>query len=207
MGWEYTRSRRIESRVVREYLGAGLVGRLSAEADRIKRERVEAEKVRHKRELERLEALVSPAAELWEAAEVARPYRRLIARTAAAGDPLIEDAVMTRAEMMRLEIARENASALELLLTDKIVTLYLLSELHESLTTVQLSRDNTDHRVPVSYTLQMVKWQESVNRRYLAAIRELARVRKLQAGAAAAALCVDPRDSTLAGASAGLDAN
>jgi hypothetical protein len=118
--------------------------------------------------------------------DFARTYRRLIARTAAAGDPLIEDAVMTRAEMMRLEIAGENASALELLLTDKIVTLYLLSELHESLTTAQLSRDNTEHQVPVSYTLQMVKWQESVNRRYLAAIRELARVRKLQAGAAAA---------------------
>jgi hypothetical protein len=78
VGWEirerggpyYTRSRRMEGRVVREYLGAGLVGRLSAEADRIKRERVEAEKVRHKRELEHLEALVSPAAELAEAAEV-----------------------------------------------------------------------------------------------------------------------------------------
>jgi hypothetical protein len=78
VGWEirerggpyYTRSRRMEGRVVREYLGAGLVGRLSAEADRIKRERAEAEKVRHKRELKHLEALVSPAAELWEAAEV-----------------------------------------------------------------------------------------------------------------------------------------
>ncbi len=82
MGWEirerggpyYTRSRRMEGRVVREYLGAGLVGRLSAEADRIKREREEAEKVRHRRELEHLEehleALVSPAAELGEAAEV-----------------------------------------------------------------------------------------------------------------------------------------
>jgi hypothetical protein len=31
---------------------------------------VEAEKVRHKRELEHLEAIVSPAAEPWEAAEV-----------------------------------------------------------------------------------------------------------------------------------------
>ena len=54
----------MEGRVVREYLGAGLDGRLSAEADRIKRERVEAEKARHKRELEHLEALVPPAAEL-----------------------------------------------------------------------------------------------------------------------------------------------
>ena len=39
--------------------------------------------------------------------------------------------------------------------------------------------------MPISYTLQMVKWQESANRRYLAAIRELARVRKLQVGTTA----------------------
>jgi hypothetical protein len=51
---------------------------------------------------------------------------------------------MTRAERMRIEIAGENASALELLLTDKIVTRSPLSELHESLTTAQLSRDNID---------------------------------------------------------------
>jgi hypothetical protein len=78
VGWEarerggpyYTRSRRVGARVVRKYVGGGLVGRLSAEADRIGRERAEAEKARHRRELERLEALVSPAAELSEAAEV-----------------------------------------------------------------------------------------------------------------------------------------
>jgi hypothetical protein len=130
--------------------------------------------------------------------DFARTYRRMIARTAAAGDPLLEEAALRRAEMMRLEIAGENPTALELLLTDKIVTLYMLSELHEALTTAQLYRDNPkEARVPVTYTLQMVKWQESVNRRYLAAIRELARVRKLQAGAAA--LRVDQRGSVLAG--------
>jgi hypothetical protein len=37
--------------------------------------------------------------------------------------------------------------------------------------------------VPISYTLEMLKWQERANRRYLAAIRELARVRKLEATA------------------------
>jgi hypothetical protein len=31
----------------------------------------------------------------------------------------------------------------------------------------------------------MLKWQESANRRYFAAIRELARVRKLEAGSPA----------------------
>jgi hypothetical protein len=78
MGWEnrerggpyYTRSRRVGGRVVREYVGAGLVGRLSAEADRIKRERAEAEKARHRRELERLEVLAAPVLEVSEAAEI-----------------------------------------------------------------------------------------------------------------------------------------
>jgi hypothetical protein len=135
----------------------------------------------------------------------ARTCRSMIARTAGGGDPLIEDALMTRAEMMRLEIAGENPTPLELLLAEKIVTLYLLSELHESLNTAQLYRETPKHaRVPITYTLQMVKWQESVSRRYLAAIRELARVRKLQAGTAV--LRVDRRGSVLAGASAGLDA-
>lgn len=55
---------------VKEYVGGGLVGRLSAEADRIKRERAEAEKARHRRELERLEALAAPVLELSEAAEI-----------------------------------------------------------------------------------------------------------------------------------------
>jgi hypothetical protein len=78
VGWEnrerggpyYTRSRRVGGRVVREYVGAGLLGWLSAEADRIERDRAEAEKARRRRELERLEALAAPLCELSEAAEV-----------------------------------------------------------------------------------------------------------------------------------------
>ncbi len=136
--------------------------------------------------------------------DFARTYRRKLAKTSSGGDPLVEDAVMTRAEMMRLEIAGENPTALELLLADKIVSLYMLVELFEALTAAQLDPDSP-HRVPISYTLQMLKWQESANRRYLAAIRELARVRRLQAGESAAR--VNPRDSVLAGASAKLDAS
>jgi hypothetical protein len=136
--------------------------------------------------------------------DFARTYRRKLAKTSAGGDPLIEDAVMTRAEMMRLEIAGENPTALELLLADKVVSLYMLVELFEALMAAQLDKEN-ERRSPLSYTLQMLKWQESANRRYLAAIRELARVRKLQAGARASAASVDPRGSVLAGASAKLD--
>ena len=59
MGWEernrggryYTRSRRVEGRVIREYIGGGLAGEIAAEADRIERERREAEELRRRREL------------------------------------------------------------------------------------------------------------------------------------------------------------
>jgi hypothetical protein len=56
--------------VVREYVGGGIVGMLSAEADRIERERHEVAKFREKREREKLEALIAPSVELRTAAEV-----------------------------------------------------------------------------------------------------------------------------------------
>ena len=37
-----------------------------------------------------------------------------------------------------------------------------------------------EHRCPMSYLRHVFKWQESANRRFLSATRELARVRKLQ---------------------------
>jgi hypothetical protein len=54
-------------------------------------------------------------------------------------------------------------------------------ELIEALTSAYFRRGDDVKRPPVSYLLQMVKVQESVNRRYLAAIKTLAQVRKLEA--------------------------
>ncbi len=78
MGWEtrerggtyYTRSRRENGRVLREYVGAGLIGELSAEADRIDRERREVEKLKEKQDLERLVTLAAPVIELSEVAQI-----------------------------------------------------------------------------------------------------------------------------------------
>ena len=39
-----------------------------------------------------------------------------------------------------------------------------------------------DHHVPISYLQHVLKWQESASRRYLAAIKTLAQVRRLQSG-------------------------
>ncbi len=78
MAWEererggpyYTRSWRQDGRVVREYVGGGLAGRLASESDRIERERREERALEEKRAREKLEALAAPVLELEEAAAV-----------------------------------------------------------------------------------------------------------------------------------------
>ena len=134
-----------------------------------------------RKELRRL-VRSSSAEVLGRASDIGRTAGRMAAMTAAGGDPLLEEALFVRLDAMRGEIAGENPTPLEILLTERVVACWMLVELFEALTTAQLSRRG-GQRVPISYTLQMVKWQKSANRRYLAAIRELARVRKLQANA------------------------
>jgi hypothetical protein len=78
MAWErrerggryYTRSRRVEGRVVREYVGRGALGEFAARTDAEERERKEAEAARGRAEVQHLEELVAPVVELCEVAEV-----------------------------------------------------------------------------------------------------------------------------------------
>ena len=77
MAWEergggryYYRTRWVNGRPVKEYVGAGLAGRLASESDRIDRERREARAVEERRERDKLEALAAPVLELSEAAEM-----------------------------------------------------------------------------------------------------------------------------------------
>ncbi len=78
------------------------------------------------------------------------------------------------------EIAGEAPSPLEVLLAERIASLWVLVELQEALNAGWYYRENPD-RVSPAYMLKMIKMQDAAHRRYLAAIRELARVRKLQA--------------------------
>ena len=82
---------------------------------------------------------------------------------------------------MRFEIAGSAHTPLETLLTERIVSLWLLVETLDALMNVQLCTDLDVPRATPSYLRHIFKWQESANRRSLSAIRELARVRKLQA--------------------------
>ena len=60
MGWErgryYTRSRKVDGRVIREYVGGGAAGALAAHQDAVKRERREQERERWRSEKEEIEA-------------------------------------------------------------------------------------------------------------------------------------------------------
>ena len=86
---------------------------------------------------------------------------------------------------MRAEIAGEDPTPLEVLLTERVVSLWMLTTLLEALLATQYRRNVGDspERSSPSYLLQQSRILDGATRRYLAAIRELARVRKLQAGA------------------------
>ncbi len=117
-----------------------------------------------------------------KASNFARRGQRIVAETMSAGEPLMQEALMVRMERMRLEIAGENPTPLEVLLTERVVSLWLLVEALETLTNAQLKRGlDSNRRTTPSYLQFIFRWQENTHRRYLAAIRELARVRKLQA--------------------------
>jgi hypothetical protein len=115
-----------------------------------------------------------------QAAELAWRGQWGLIKTAAAGDSLMEEALVSRLDLMRVEIAGENPSALESLLTEKAVGAWLLSELLELLNSAQLTHIPEVQRVPPSFLKFYVAWQEQAHRRYLSTIRELAKVRRLQ---------------------------
>jgi hypothetical protein len=78
MGWEtrerggsyYTRSRWEGGRVIREYIGGGMLGRLAAQLDELDRQQREEEAAYWREEQERLEQNTAFVGELEEAAQI-----------------------------------------------------------------------------------------------------------------------------------------
>jgi hypothetical protein len=119
-----------------------------------------------------------------EASDIAQRAQAMLTKTISASEPLMEEALEARLALMQEEVAGENPTPLEVLLTERVVAGWLLVEVLEGLISAQFyKRAPKGSRVPPSYTPQMSRILESATRRYLAAVRELARVRKLQAGA------------------------
>ncbi len=77
MAWEkrqrgglyYTRTRKVNGKVVREYVGGGVLGKIAALEDEYERRRREEEAAFWKEEREQLEALVASVDELCDATE------------------------------------------------------------------------------------------------------------------------------------------
>jgi hypothetical protein len=150
---------------------------------RILSEKAEAGKKGARQELRRAIRNSTPEV-VAKASDIAKKGQQMLIGTAAAGDPLMEEAHAARLDVMRAEIAGEDPTLLEVLLTERVGSCWLLVELLEALTSARLQTGEhmKDKRVQPSFLRFILKWQESAQRRYLSAIRELARVRKLQSG-------------------------
>jgi hypothetical protein len=144
-------------------------------------EEAEAGEPNARKRLRRLVRSSSPEI-IAQASDVAGSATWMLIKTISAGEPLMQEALQERMYQMRAEIAGENATPLEVLLTERVVAGWLLVEVLEGLVSAQYQRDVTAHRVPPGHIIQQSRILESATRRYLAAIRDLARVRKLQAG-------------------------
>ena len=145
--------------------------------------RAEAGEKEARKEL-RLKVRASSEEVIGRASDVGRRAGHTLARTASGGDPLVEEALFAKLDYMRAEIAGEDPTPLEVLLTERVVSLWMLTALLETLVSSQYRKTTGERkRSTPSYLLQQSRILESANRRYLAAIRELARVRKLQATA------------------------
>jgi len=73
-----------------------------------------------------------------EASELARKGQRALIKTAACGDTLAEEALVIRLDLMRSEIAGPDPSPLEVLLTEKIVSVWMLTEVLDLYLSAQL---------------------------------------------------------------------
>jgi hypothetical protein len=109
--------------------------------------------------------------------DTARTYRRLLAKRSSGGSPLVQEAISERARRMALELAGENPTPVEVLLSERVASLWVLVELQEALLAAWYYKAEAAYP---AFVLQMARLQESTNRRYLGAIKTLAQVQKLQ---------------------------
>jgi len=155
--------------------------------------RVEAGEEGARRELRRAVRESTPMV-IARCADVSGKSRGMLSEAVSGGRPLIKEALEAKAEAMRSEIAGEDPTPLELLLAEDITNQWLVQEMLGAFYAGQFQRrehkGESEHKGAtisgIAFLLKfLLKMQESAHRRYLAAIRELARVRKLQAGAPA----------------------
>jgi hypothetical protein len=81
----------------------------------------------------RLMVRASSAEVVGRATDVGRRAGRVLARSTAGGNPLAEEALCAKLDLMRAEIAGEDPTPLEVLLTERVVSLWMFTTLLEVL--------------------------------------------------------------------------
>jgi hypothetical protein len=114
-----------------------------------------------------------------EASDIARRGQWGLIKTAAAGDPLTEEALVARLDSMRRELGGPEPTSIEVLLIERVVSSWILLEL---LNSAYLTSVDKQQQVPHSFAKFYLDWQEKVHRRFLSAIKHLAKVPRLQSG-------------------------
>jgi formamidopyrimidine-DNA glycosylase len=116
------------------------------------------------------------------ASDVGRRAQHLLIETASGGNLLTHYALSGRLDAMREEVAGENPTPLEVLLTERVVACWMLVQLFDALMAGQLWKGApSENRIGAGALRHYLRWQDLANRRFLAAVQALARVRKLQA--------------------------
>ena len=115
-----------------------------------------------------------------EASDIARRGQWGLIKTAAAGDPLTEEALVARLDSMRRELGGPEPTSIEVLLIERVVSSWILLELLNSAYLTHGAK--SQQQVPHSFAKFYLDWQEKVHRRFLSAIKHLAKVRQLQSG-------------------------
>ena len=124
----------------------------------------------------------SPREVVAEASDLARRGQWALIKTAAAGDPLKEEALLARLDLMRSEIAGPDPTPLEVLLVEKIVSVWMVTELLELLYTAQLTTVHKSQRVDHKVLKFYLGWHQQAYRQLLNAMKTLAQMRRLQSG-------------------------
>ena len=114
-----------------------------------------------------------------EASDIARRGQWGLIKTAAAGDPLTEEALVARLDSMRRELGGPEPTSIEVLLIERVVSSWILLEL---LNSAYLTSVDKQQQVPHSFAKFYLDWQEKVHRRFLSVIKHLAMVPRLQSG-------------------------
>jgi hypothetical protein len=123
-----------------------------------------------------------------EASDVARLGQLMVIKSLSGDNALRAEALEAKLDSMRVELLdqsplnKEGPSPLETILSERVVSAWIVGEFFEAILCGQLQTGLGNRRASPSYLKFLLGWQEQAHRRLLSTIKALAQVRRLQSG-------------------------